>query len=107
MVISGIYQLTCIPTNLIYIGSSCNIIHRWSTLTSESRDGFVYANLRLSTAFKQYGVTAFEFRILEIVEPPNLVEREMHWINATNCCNPKIGLNAIHAAIRNGKSNTT
>jgi group I intron endonuclease len=87
--VSGIYKLTCIPTNQIYIGSSINIISRWyqliTSLSNSSRN--------VQAALYYYGYSNFKFEILELVKPEQLEIREQYWILTLKSSEPRIGFN--------------
>lgn len=59
---SGIYKITNIINNKFYIGSSKDILHRFSEHKKHER------NIHLIRSFKKYGIDNFKFEILEYVE---------------------------------------
>lgn len=77
---SGIYQIRCIPTGKIYIGSAVNIRERWRKhRESLLRNG--HDNSYLQHAWNKYGAEAFEFTVIELVLAPFLLEREQYWLD--------------------------
>lgn len=75
---SGVYKITNKITDDFYIGSSKNIIRRWSNhkcpSTWKKRPGML-----LYKAFRQYGLENFDFVIVE--ETDSLYEREQYFID--------------------------
>lgn len=72
----GIYKITNIINNCIYIGSSVNIKSRW---LEHKRDLIKnkHCNNYLQKSFNKYGLINFTFEIIELVENKNkLTERE-------------------------------
>ena len=100
---SGIYQIHCIPTGKIYIGSTVNFEYRWGQHRSRLRRGD-HVNIHLQSAWIKYGEQSFEFSILERVEVPNLLSVEQEWINRTGCADSKIGFNLYAVAGSPGDS---
>lgn len=64
---AGIYKITCIPTGRIYIGSSIDLDKRKYDHFYECRTK-THGNDKLQKAYLKYGIDAFEFLVLEIVE---------------------------------------
>lgn len=79
--ISGIYKITNLINNKIYIGQSVNIKTRWGNHVRASKDknNRCY-NYPLYCAFRRYGIENFDFEILEEVMPDNLDEKEIYYI---------------------------
>lgn len=77
----GIYKITNIINNKIYIGQSINIGRRWKDHKSqgnwEANDCFLYR------VFKKYGLENFKFEIIENCSPSKLNEKEREWILKT------------------------
>ncbi len=89
---SGVYQITCIPTGKIYIGSAVNLRSRWGQHKRKLIASSHYDS-HLQAAWNTFGAEAFSFSILELIAKPLLVEREQEWIDRTNCTNREIGFN--------------
>jgi group I intron endonuclease len=95
--LSGIYEIRCIPTGKIYIGSSVNLPARWSRHRLTLRQG-THKNKYLQLAWSKYGHEAFEFSVLEFVSEADLLSSEQKWIDKTGCVNRKIGFNIYDKA---------
>jgi group I intron endonuclease len=77
---SGVYQLICLPTRQVYIGSTSNFQRRWK----EHRDDLAnryHSNYRLQRAWNIYGPSAFVFEIVERTVPSQRLLREQVWID--------------------------
>lgn len=70
----GIYYLKNKETNLIYIGSSCDIGRRISKHFSQLNIGN-HPNHKLLDDYNKYGIKSFEYGILELVDE-NLKDKE-------------------------------
>src|SRR6516162_8023426 len=78
---TGIYQIRCIVTGRIYIGSALDLKTRWSLHRSRLRRG-IHPNRSLQAAWLKYGKPLFVFEILEYVTvADDLVAREQHWLD--------------------------
>lgn len=77
--ISGIYKITCIKNNVVYIGQSKDIADRWSDHKKELR-GQYHKNNHLQRAWNKYGEDCFEFKILEECDLECLDKKEIFWI---------------------------
>ena len=77
----GIYKITNIITNLIYIGSAVNLQQRYYDHVQSFRDNRHY-NKHLQRAWNKYGEENFKFEILEVIEDKiKLLEREQHYLD--------------------------
>jgi group I intron endonuclease len=82
----GVYKITCLVSNIIYIGSvstgssNRDFITRYNEhLTELKRNTH---NPKLQNAFNKYGQENFHFEILEIVEDQNnCLKREQHYLD--------------------------
>lgn len=82
--IAGIYKITNIITNKVYIGSSVNLNSRKTTHFSTLRKG-IHKNPKLQNSYNKYGENAFIFEVLEYVNDNNsLLDREQFYINKYN-----------------------
>lgn len=73
---TGIYKITNLINNKIYIGQSTNIQKRWE-------DHKFYSSkyqTAIQQAFKKYGISNFSFEVLEECPKEKLDEREIYWI---------------------------
>lgn len=78
---SGIYKITSLKTNEIYIGRAVNIKKRW---TDHIKSSMGIGTLVSSTIHKRLaadGVWNFTFEVLEEIEKDKLNEREAYWID--------------------------
>lgn len=89
---SGIYQIRCIPTDKIYIGSTVNLRSRWGQHQRSLRQG-KHANSHLQNAWDRYGEAAFEFSVLEYVDRAALLDAEQKWLDESRCADKSIGFN--------------
>lgn len=96
---SGIYQILCVPTGKVYIGSSANLRRRWREHQKYLTAGtWRKSNHYLMHAWRKYGAEAFEFTILEFVEPEHLLEREQYYLDTIRPFDPSIGFNSSPTA---------
>lgn len=89
---SGIYQIRCVPTGKVYIGSAINLERRkrqhWAELARND-----HHNPHLQNAWNRYGAEAFTFTVLALVLPACLTEIEQQHIDQTRCFDPAYGFN--------------
>lgn len=81
--ISGIYKIVNEINGKFYIGSSKNICNRLAEHLSRLRNNR-HRNSYMQHSVNKYGIENFHFRILEEVEPENLIKREQYWIDNSN-----------------------
>lgn len=77
----GIYEILNAANGKFYVGSSVNVEGRIFKHLSALRRG-VHKNAHLQAAFTKYGEDAFEYLLIEVCEPPELLAREQHNIDA-------------------------
>lgn len=65
--ITGIYQIKNLVNNKVYIGSAKSIMDRFSTHKGLLKNNKHFNN-HLQAAYNKYGLEAFSFEILEVVE---------------------------------------
>lgn len=94
---SGVYQILCIPTGKIYIGSAVDLHARWEHHRNSLRRG-IHRNPYLQKAWEKYGEKSFEFTVLEFVDAAELLPAEQEWIDNTRCTDRKIGFNIYDIA---------
>ena len=87
MGVVGIYKITNLINNKVYIGQSKNIEQRWAEHKSSKQ------NIHLHSAFCKYGLENFKFEIIETPEIEELNTRERYWINFYDSTNPNKGYN--------------
>ncbi|MFN8515211.1 MAG: GIY-YIG nuclease family protein [Chloroflexia bacterium] len=93
----GIYQICCVPTGKIYIGSAKNLRVRWGQHRRSLRSG-THGNLHLQRAWEKHGEANFEITILELVELSDLLASEQAWIDRTGCADREVGYNIFNVA---------
>lgn len=90
----GIYKITNLKNNKVYIGQSRNISQRWKRHVSDSKNsskpGYDYPLYR---AFRKEGIENFEFTILEECSYDELNEKEIAIISLFDATNPSKGYN--------------
>lgn len=89
----GIYKITNIINNKVYIGKSTNIERRWKEHIRHSKDEFTKEKPPIHKAINKYGLESFIFEIVEECEVDFLNEREMFYIKFYNSRNKKKGYN--------------
>lgn len=95
----GVYQITCIPTGKIYIGSSVNLGHRWISHQSDLNLN-QHGNSYLQRAWNKYGETSFKCGVLQpVLNKENLLLIEERWIRLKDSTNPEIGFNLTDCTI--------
>lgn len=77
---SGIYQILCVSTGKIYIGSARDIGVRWQKHRGDLEHG-KHQNRHLQKAWQKYGADAFQFTVIELVFEVCLLEREQYWLD--------------------------
>ena len=88
----GIYKITNIITNKIYIGSASNIETRGRVHISYLTRN-VHFNEHMQSSWNIYGADNFKFEIVEICEKEHIINREQFWIDWTSCTDKHIGYN--------------
>jgi hypothetical protein len=76
---SGIYVITCLPTEQAYVGTAIHLGKRIAAHINKLSSG-KHRNKRLQAAWDQYGASNFSFKILEECEVSALLERERFWV---------------------------
>jgi group I intron endonuclease len=93
----GIYQIKCMITNKIYIGSALNIYNRCGQHRRYLRRR-KHQNIHLQSAWDKYGESNFEFSVLETTARSNLLAAEQAWLNRTCAFDRQIGYNIFRYA---------
>lgn len=78
---SGIYKITCVSTQEVYIGKSTDIKSRWQQHAKTAFNCGTIASSLLHTKMKKHGIENFTFELLEKVPKENLSEREKFYID--------------------------
>lgn len=88
----GIYAITNILNNKVYIGSSVVINRRWvehkRTLNNNS-----HPNIHLLRAWLKDKSDSFQFSIIEFCDSDVLLDRESYWITYYKSLSPEFGYN--------------
>lgn len=77
---SGIYKVTNIQTNEIYIGKSTSVATRWTNHVKSAFGLEGVADSQFQRALKKYGVQNFTWELLEQVPKEQLSTREKYYI---------------------------
>ncbi len=97
MINSGIYKITNIINDKIYIGSAINFKQRWYQHKYYLKLN-KHQNKYLQNAWNKYGNDSFIFEIVEYCEKEKLIEQEQKWMDLTKCFNLEIGYNLVSFA---------
>lgn len=89
---SGIYKITNLANDKIYIGSALDYEERWR-LHIVNLNGQKHHSRHLQSAYNKYGKDNFRFEVIEFCEKEKLLEREQYWMDATKCYDDKFGYN--------------
>lgn len=81
---SGIYKITNINNQMVYIGQAVNIGSRWRTHVKRGLGCEEKTNNRLYTALWEEGVENFTFQVVEMCDKEKLTEREKFYIDFYN-----------------------
>lgn len=90
--ITGIYTITNIINNKIYVGKSKNIKYRF-TEHLKCLENNKHHNIYLQNAFNKYGKEAFKLEILEECDITFIFSQENYWCNLLNVHNRNYGYN--------------
>lgn len=93
----GIYQIRNNINSKIYIGSSANIQERFKEHVRKLKRN-KHTNQHLQNSWNKYNPDNFEFEIIETCAPSNLILREQHYIDTTQCANRNLGYNIAKIA---------
>lgn len=85
----GIYKITNLLNNKVYIGQSRNISERWRS----HRTKYQTQDYPLYRAIRKYGIDNFSFEVIEECEIDKLNDREIYWIAYYNANNKNNGYN--------------
>lgn len=79
--ICGIYKITCINNEKIYIGQGTDIKERFKQHIKNAISSYSSSTNKLYQEMKKFDVENFTFEILEQLDRNQLNERESYWIN--------------------------
>lgn len=90
----GIYKITNLINNKVYIGLSTNIKERWRAHRSRpfQKKSHQY-NYYLYRAIRKYGLENFSFEVVEECQKEELGEKEIYWINYYHSNDEQFGYN--------------
>lgn len=90
----GIYKITNLTNNKVYIGQSRNIQQRFATHRSRAfNQNSEDYNKYLYRAIRKYGLDNFSFEVIEQCSIEQLNEKEKYWIIYYNAENSDFGYN--------------
>lgn len=79
-IISGVYSITNIVNGMVYIGSSCNILNRWSSHKCMLRKNYHHEK-DLQNDWNTYGEDCFTFDFVETdIQKDELLIKEKYYI---------------------------
>lgn len=81
---SGIYKITNINNQMVYIGQAVNIGSRWKTHVKRGLKAEEGTSNRLYTALWEEGIENFTFQVIEFCDRKDLTEREKFYISFYN-----------------------
>lgn len=87
---SGIYKITNLVNNKMYVGSAVNLVNREKQHFQRLSKN-IHSNIHLQRAFNKHGIDNFLFELLEACPKELLIEREQYWID--KLCTVKNGYN--------------
>lgn len=103
---SGIYTITNIINNKLYVGHTTNFKKRFSKhLNTLRRD--IHANSHLQNSWNKYGESNFKFEILENCEEKFLYSVENYWCNLLNVLDTRYGYNKKETSPTGNKTKLT
>lgn len=90
--ICGIYSITNLVNNMIYIGQSVDVQSRWNTHKNDLNKN-KHDNSYLQRSWNKYGKDNFEFNILEKCDRSELDKKEKYYIGFFNSNDDILGYN--------------
>ena len=78
---SGIYKITNINNQMVYIGQAASIGSRWRTHVKRGLKAEEGTSNRLYTALWEEGIENFTFQVVEFCDRKDLTEREKFYIS--------------------------
>ena len=92
--ISGIYTITNIIDNKLYVGYTNNFKKREQSHFLELKK-FIHKNQHLQRAVNKYGIENFKFEIIEECPKEYLISMEHYWCNLLDSRNRNYGYNIM------------
>lgn len=96
---TGIYLITNLKTNKVYVGQAVRLLERWGEhLRAGQPELYSSKNERDSNSYlhrsmNKYGINNFSFKILELCSREQLNEKEKYWIEKYQSNNNEKGYN--------------
>lgn len=94
---SGIYIITCLADNKVYIGSSVDVYSRWKRHRYDLKNN-QHENQHLQNAYNKFGKEMFIFHLLEECKKTELVSREQHYLDTYKSWDKTNGFNKYQRA---------
>lgn len=88
----GVYRITCLPSQKVYIGSTNDLARRWTEHRKMLRGGR-HPNIHLQSAWNKYGESQFIYEVLELILASFVTEREQYWIDRLHAADRRYGFN--------------
>lgn len=91
---SGIYKITNLINNKVYIGQSRDLktrIYKHNYYLKNNQ----HINKHLQNSYNKYGIESFKFEIIEYCTEDLLNKRECHWILKFESCDRQCGYNSM------------
>jgi group I intron endonuclease len=89
---TGIYTITNLVNNKMYLGFAVNIAQRWAVHKNDLRKN-KHQNIYLQRAWLHYREESFVFEVLEECGKDLLCSQEHYWCNMLDLKNPLLGYN--------------
>jgi hypothetical protein len=90
--ICGIYKITNIVNNKIYVGSAINISSRFKSHKRLLKNNKHFNN-HLQSSYNKHGSSYFKYEIIETTTDDVMLEKESYWIKTLNTNNREYGYN--------------
>jgi hypothetical protein len=101
--VSCVYQILCVPSGKIYVGSARDLRTRWARHRGRLRQG-QHENRPLQQAWNKYGEPNFRSSTLELVPTDQLLTAEQAWLDGSGCAQTGVGFNIRPIASSAGES---
>lgn len=90
---TGVYIITNLINNKIYIGSSSYCISNRITVHKRFLKQNKHDNSYLQASYNKYGLENFKFEVLELCNKISCIKREQYWMDFYKSYNRNIGFN--------------
>jgi len=102
-IVSGVYMIHNTLNDKKYIGSSVDIYRRFGEHVYLLESNCHHSS-HLQHSWDKYGPNAFEFKIVELVNASELLQREQYYLDNFQTYNPNLGYNISSVAGARGAS---